>query len=212
MVAPEVMLDVVAVRIRKHWATSDGALYRNDGPHTCVCPSPKPRGYGRPGRFRHSGRCRFARPQRLQERIVAKPGGLARRRASNRRRNLERRRRELLRIRTADRNRVFTAHVQDLLDKRHHPVRTIAVEHLSRTAMMASAKGGARAPGQGVQQKSIFNRTMAEAASGETEAILMREAAKRGMPVVQVNPRDTNRTCSRCGPIDDESRKNPGAV
>ena len=107
---------------------------------------------------------------------------------------------------------MFTAHVQDLLDKRHHPVRTIAVEHLSRTAMMASAKGGARAPGQGVQQKSIFNRTMAEAASGETEAILMREAAKRGMPVVQVNPRDTNRTCSRCGPIDDESRKNPGAV
>ena len=116
VVIPETPLDIVGVTIRKHWATSDGATYYNDEPYACNCPPPKPSRDGRRGRFRHSGRSGLAQPQRLQKRIVTKVGGSAKRKASKRRRKLERRRRELLRMRTADRNRVFTAHAQDLLD------------------------------------------------------------------------------------------------
>ena len=207
VVSPETLLDIVGVRIRNHWATSDGAIYRNNGRHACDCPPPRPREDGRPGRFRHSGRCGLARPRHLQERIVKKYGGSARRRTSRRRLKLERRRRELLRMRTADRNRVFTAHAQDLLDRRQHPVRMVAVESVHRRGMMSTARGGTGAPGGNVREKREFNRRMAEAATGETMAILAREAEKRGIPVVEVNPRDSFRTCSKCGDISDGSRK-----
>ena len=208
LVMPETLLDIVGVKIRKHWATSDGVTYHNNGLYACNCPPQKPRRNGRRRGFRHSGRCGLARPQRLQVRIIAKPGGTARRRTSKRRRKLERRRRELLRIRTADRNRVFTAHAQDLLDKRYHPVRMVAVERMPRKAMMSTARGGTTAPGQNVRQKRQFNRKMAESATGETMRILAREAAKRGISVVEVNPRDSFRTCSKCGNVGEEPRKN----
>ena len=207
VVSPETLLDIVGVRIRNHWATSDGAIYRNNGRYACDCPPPRPREDGRPGRFRHSGRCGLARPRHLQERIVKKYGGSARRRVSRRRLKLERRRRELLRMRTADRNRVFTAHAQDLLDRRQHPVRMVAVESVHRRGMMSTARGGTGAPGGNVREKREFNRRLAEAATGETMAILAREAEKRGIPVVEVSPRDSFRTCSKCGDISDGSRK-----
>ena len=205
---PESLLDLVAVKVRREWTTSDGATYRNDGPHACKCPAPKLREDGLPGRFRHSGRCPNARPQQLQKRIARKLGGSHRRRASKRRRKLERLRRELLRMRTADRNRVFTAHAQDLLDNRKRPVRMVAVENLDRVAMMASARGGRGAPGQSVRRKTQFNRIVAEAATGETTALLVREAVKRNIPVVQVSPRDIYRICSRCGSLNNGPRKN----
>ena len=208
MVTPESLMDVVGVTIRNHWATSDGATYRNNGPYACYCPPPTPRDDGRAGRFRHSGSCGLARPRRLQERIVRKPGGSARRRASKRRMKLERQRRELLRMRTADRNRVFTAHAQDLIEHRHHPVRMVALERAHRRAMMSTARGGTGAPGGNVREKRDYNRRMAEAATGETMAILAREAEKRGIPVVEVVARDSFRTCSKCGKLNDGSRKN----
>ena len=148
-----------------------------------------------------------ARPQQLQARIVKKPGGSARRRVSKRRRKLERQRRELLRMRTADRDRVFTAHAQNFLDRRYNPVRMVAVEGLRRRNMMASAKGGVNAPGENVRQKAGLNRAMAEVASGSTVAILTREAAKRGIPVVPVDPKNSSRTCSKCGNLSKKSRK-----
>ena len=205
---PTALPEIVGVQVRKYWATSDGAVYHNDGPHRCNCPAPQPRVNGRPGRFRHSGRCGFARPRQLQERIIAKPGGTRRRRASKRRQRLERRRRELLRIQTADRNRVFTAHAQDMLDKRPDPVKMVAVERWDRRNMMATARGGTGARGQDVRLKSRFNRVMSEAATGVTMAILVREAGKRGIPVVQVNPRDSSLTCSNCGNVNEKPRKN----
>ena len=135
--SPNSVSDVVGVRVRKHWSTSEGVVYRNDGPHACSCRR-------QPfGSFRHVAKCSFARSRLLQRRIVAKLGGSARRRASKRRRKLERRRREVLRMRTADRDRVFTAHAQVLLKGRSRPVRMLAVESLSRRAMTASyGEGG----------------------------------------------------------------------
>ena len=208
-ITPEKLQDIVGVDVgvKKAWATSDGEIYQNNGPHSCQCPPPPLREGGRRGRFRHSSRCFFAHPQQLQARIVKKPGGSAHRRASNRRRKLERQRRELLRMRTADRDRVFTAHAQNLLDRRYNPVRMVAVEGLRRRDMMASAKGGASAPGQNVRQKAGLNRAMAEVASGSTIAILKREADKRGIPVVPVDPKNSSRTCSKCGTVSKKSRK-----
>ena len=111
-------------------------------------------------------------------------------------------------MRTADRNRLFTAHAQDLLDRRQHPVRMVAMERLDRRAMTAMARGGPGIPGRNVFRGSQFNREVAEAATGETMTILEREAAKRNVPVVQVTPRDISRICSRCGNLTDEPRKN----
>ena len=208
-IMPEKLQDIVGVDVgvKKAWATSDGETCQNDGLHACQCPPPPLREDGRRGRFRHQGRCAFARPQQLQARIVRKQGGSARRRASNRRRKLERQRRELLRMRTADRDRVFTTHAQNLLDRRYNPVRMVAVEGLRRRDMMASARGGVNAPGEKVRQKAGLNRAMAEVASGSTIAILTREAAKRGIPVVAVDPKNSSRTCSKCGTVSKKSRK-----
>ena len=206
---PEKLQDIVGVDVgvKKAWATSDGVFYQNEGPHACQCPPAPRRDDGRRGRFHHRERCAFARPRQLQERIIAKPGGSARRRASKRRRKLERQRRELLRMRTADRDRTFTAHAQDLLDKRYSPVRMVAVEGLRRRNMMATARGGAKAHGENVRQKAGLNRSMSEAATGVTVAILTREAAKRGIPVVTVDPKNSSRTCSKCGTVSKKSRK-----
>ena len=228
-VAPETLQDIVGidVGVKKAWATSDGVFYHSNGgktfseseivsfkkgPHACQCPPLPQREDGRRGRFRHQGRCAFARPKRLQDEIVAKPGGSARRetqkrRASKRRRKLERRRRELLRMRNADRDRIFTAHAQDLLDKRYNPVRMVAVEGLRRRNMMATARGGAKTHGENVRQKAGLNRSMSEAATGVTVAILTREANKRGIPIVTVDPKNSSRTCSKCGTVSKKSRK-----
>ena len=59
-------------------------------------------------------------------------------------------------------------------------MRMVAVKHLPSTAMMATARGGASAPGRNVRQKRAFNRKMAESATGETRSILAREAGKSG--------------------------------
>ena len=83
----------------------------------------------------------------------------------------------------------------------------VAVEGLRRRDMMASAKGGASAPGQNVRQKAGLNRAMAEVASGSTIAILKREADKRGIHVVPVDPKNSSRTCSKCGTVSKKSRK-----
>ncbi len=208
---PESLWDIVGVDVgvKKSWATSDGAFYdwKKESPHSCNCPAPSPQADGRRGRFRHQKRCRFARPQRLQARIIAKPGGSARRRASKRRKKLERQRRELLRMRAADRDRVFTANAQDLLDKRYSPVRMLAVETLRLKDMMATAKGGANAPGKKVRQKSGLNRSLADSAMRRGLAILGQEAAKRGIPVEGVNPVHSSNTCSKCGNVSSSSRK-----
>ena len=84
----------------------------------------------------------------------------------------------------------------------------VAVELVPHQAMLSTARGGTGAPGQNVRQKRESNRKMAKSATGETMRISAREAAKRGIPVVEVNRRDSFRTCSKCGNVREESRKN----
>ena len=172
----------VDVGIKQAWATSDGQTANHDGPHGCYCPRVPRRPGGRRGRFQHRQGCSYGRPKALQERAIAKPGGSTRlqRRVSKRRLKLER---------------------------QEPPVRMVAIEGLRRRDMMASARGGENAPGQGVKGKAGLNRALAEAASGSTVAILHREAAKRGVPVVAVDPAYSSRTCARCGHESKESRK-----
>ena len=210
-VSPESPDEVVGVDVgvMRAWATSDGQVFTHDGPRGCQCPrSPRRRG-GRRGRFQHRRHCVYGRPRVLQGKAIAKPGGSRRslRMLSKRRQKLERRRREILRIRSADRDRAFTAHAQALLDRTDPPVRMVAVEGLRRRDMMTSARGGVSASGEGVRRKAGLNRALAEVASGSTVAILHREAAKRGIPVVAVDPSYSSRTCARCGHESRENRK-----
>ena len=208
-VKPEKLQDIVGVDagVKKPWATSDGVFYENKSHHACQCPPPKRGEDGRRQRFRHRSRCHFARPRQLQTGIVKKVGGSSRRRTSRRRRKLERQRRELLRMRAADRDREFNDHARDLLDNRASPVRMVAVEGLKRRNMMSTARGGANAPGKNVRQKAGLNRAMSEAATGVTASILAQQCAKRGILFVEVDPRKTSQTCSKCGHVSSKSRK-----
>lgn len=110
-VSPQSPAEVVGVDVgvKRAWATSDGQVFRHDGPRGCHCPRPPTRPHGRRGRFHHRRRCDYGRPKALQAGTIAKPGGSRRslRRLSRRRQKLERQRREVLRIRSADRDRAF---------------------------------------------------------------------------------------------------------
>ena len=199
----------VDVGVMRAWSTSDGRVFRHDGPRGCQCPRAQGKTGGRHGRFQHRRHCDYGRPKALQAKAITKPGGSTRslRKVSKRRRKLERQRREMLRIRSADRDRAFTAHAQTLLDRTDPPIQMVAVEGLRRRDMMAAAKGGPAVHGQKVRQKAGLNRSLAEMASGSTVAILQREAAKRGIPVVAVDPAYSSRTCARCGHESRENRK-----
>ena len=200
---PQIPLDILGVDlgVKRTWVTSDGIAYRDHGPHACHCGHLLPREDGKRGGLRHKPGCAQAKPQQLEFRIVRKRGGSSRKphRVSKRRRKLERRRAELLRKRTADRNRVFTAHAQDILDRRVHPVRLIALPALRLAPMLTSGWGGSLTPNRNMAQKAESNRRLADAALGYTSNILIREATKRGIPVVKVDAADASRTCSRCG-------------
>ena len=193
--------DVMGFRLgtKDSLTTSDAGTYRNDGPHTCKCPRVLPRYPGRKLKDRHHPKCRFARPLRLQARITAKTGGSARRRTSKRRNRLERQRRELLRMRTEDRRRTLTHHIQRALDDRNAPVRLVALPNLNVRRMTQSPRGNPQNPGAGTARKTERNRLLAEASLSEFSNIIVKEAHKRGIKTVLVDARNTATACSACG-------------
>ncbi len=170
-----------------HWATSDGDEYH----HT------------EPERFKKA-------PRRLQTKAVHKRGGSSRPpgKVSKRRRKVENRRKELLRRRTAERDRFYHESAIDVLDRRLTPVQVVAIENLNHVGMRASAKGGDSAHGRNVKAKAGLNRSMSEAGLSRGQVILRQQAAKRGICVFGVQARNTSRTCSRCNETSNQSRKN----
>ena len=176
----------VDVGVAKHWVTSDGAVYHNREPE----------------RFKKA-------PRRLQTKAVHKRGGSSRPpgKVSKRRRKVENRRKELLRRRTAERDRFYHESAIDVLDHRLTPVKAVAIEALNHVGMRASAKGGDSAHGKNIKAKAGLNRSISEAGLSRGQVILRQQAAKRGINVLAVPPQNTSRTCSRCGETSKQSRK-----
>lgn len=83
----------------------------------------------------------------------------------------------------------------------------IAVEDLQVRNMSKSAKGTAEAPGRNVRAKSGLNKSILDQGWGEFRRQLEYKTAWNGGYFVAVPPKNTSRTCPRCGHISAENRK-----
>ena len=89
-----------------------------------------------------------------------------------------------------------------IVEKNH----VIALEDLALVRMAKSARGTAENPGVNVAQKSGLNRELQDAALGLLAVKICVKAESAGRRIWAVNPRNTSRTCSRCGHIDPGNR------
>ncbi|MFG3437253.1 RNA-guided endonuclease InsQ/TnpB family protein [Nonomuraea sp. NPDC047897] len=75
----------------------------------------------------------------------------------------------------------------------------IVHEDLRIANMTRSASGTIEAPGRNVAAKSGLNRSILDAGWGVFLTILAHKAESAGRELIAVDPRNTSRTCSRCG-------------
>lgn len=82
----------------------------------------------------------------------------------------------------------------------------IVVEDLKIKNMTRSASGTVDAPGTNVAQKSGLNRNILDAGWGVLLDLIWQKAEEAVVEVVEVNPRNTSRTCHACGHVTAENR------
>jgi putative transposase len=110
---------------------------------------------------------------------------------------------------TGERRRVAKAHLKlagarrDYHHKQAHLLAerytAVAVEDLTVTAMVASAKGTIDHPGRRVRQKAGLNRAILDAGWSQFVSVLAEKLEARGGILVRVDPNGTSQECSRCG-------------
>jgi len=119
-------------------------------------------------------------------------------RGSKRRRKVRQRLlREQRRVRNAR-----TTRLHDVANVIVRSASTVFVERLNLRNMTRSASGTLADQGVKVAQKRGLNRSMADAAPGRLIAMLRYKAERAGGEVIEVDPRNTSRTCSACGVVD----------
>ncbi|MEV4095921.1 RNA-guided endonuclease InsQ/TnpB family protein [Streptosporangium saharense] len=82
----------------------------------------------------------------------------------------------------------------------------IAHEDLRIANMTRSASGTVEASGRNVAQKAGLNRSILDAGWGVFLTILAHKAESAGRELIAVEPRNTSRTCARCGHCTAENR------
>lgn len=87
----------------------------------------------------------------------------------------------------------------------------IYVEALKIANMTKSAKGTQESPGTNVRAKSGLNRAILDQGWGELIRQLKYKSLYFGSKVVEINPKYTSQTCSRCGYVHKENRKSQSA-
>ncbi|MEU8108331.1 transposase [Nonomuraea muscovyensis] len=102
------------------------------------------------------------------------------------------------------RQRIDQAHKAALALVRDYDV--IVHEDLRITNMTRSASGTIDAPGRNVAQKAGLNRSILDAGWGVFLTILAHKAESAGRELIAVDPRNTSRTCSRCGHVAKDNR------
>ncbi|MBB6347436.1 RNA-guided endonuclease InsQ/TnpB family protein [Nonomuraea muscovyensis] len=102
------------------------------------------------------------------------------------------------------RQRLDSAHKAALALVRAYGV--IVHEDLRITNMTRAASGTIEFPGRNVAQKAGLNRSILDAGWGVFLTILSHKAESAGRELVAVDPRNTSRTCSRCGHCAKENR------
>jgi len=83
----------------------------------------------------------------------------------------------------------------------------IAIEALAVRNMTRSTAGNIDAPGTRVRAKSALNRRILDAAWTCLKKLICEKAERAARLIVEVDPKNTSRTCSRCGHVAAESRR-----
>ena len=104
----------------------------------------------------------------------------------------------------ADRLIDFLHNISTKIAKNHS---IIYVEDLKVSNMSASASGTKESPGKNVRQKSGLNRSILDQGWYGFFQMLSYKLEQRGGKLIKVDPRNTSRTCPRCGLVSAENRK-----
>ena len=104
----------------------------------------------------------------------------------------------------ADSRRDFLHKISTKIAKNHS---IIYVEDLKVSNMSASASGTKESPGKNVWQKSGLNRSILDQGWYGFFQMLSYKLEQRGGKLIKVDPRNTSRTCPRCGLVSAENRK-----
>ncbi|MEU8381821.1 transposase [Streptosporangium sp. NPDC048865] len=132
----------------------------------------------------------------------------ARRDLARKKRGSKRRRKAVARVAALHakvcRQRLDGAHKAALAFVRAYDV--IVHEDLRVASMTRSASGTIEAPGRNVAQKAGLNRSILDAGWGVFLTILSHKAESAGRELITVDPRNTSRTCARCGHCAAENR------
>ena len=83
----------------------------------------------------------------------------------------------------------------------------VVAEELKIRNMTKSAKGSLLNPGKNVKAKSGLNRSILSEGWGQFFKMLEYKQKKRGHIFLQINPKNTSRTCPKCGHISKDNRK-----
>ena len=141
-------------------------------------------------------------PDRQRERRLQKAVSRARRGSNGRRKKVQALARERERIRIQNRNRCHS--ITNALIREHGH---LALEALHIPNMVRSAGGTIENPGTNVAAKSGLNRSITEQTWGILRQQLRYKAAWAGRELVEVDPRNTSRTCSNCGVLAPDQRE-----
>ena len=121
-------------------------------------------------------------------------------------RNSRKTKRKIVRLHRyiADSRRDFLHKTSTKIAKNHS---VIYVEDLKVSNMSASASGTKESPGKNVRQKSGLNRSILDQGWYSFFRMLSYKLTQRGGKLIKVDPRNTSRTCPRCGLVSAENRK-----
>ena len=82
----------------------------------------------------------------------------------------------------------------------------VVAEELKIKNMTKSAKGSLLNPGKNVKAKSGLNRSILSEGWGKFFKMLEYKQKKRGHIFLQINPKNTSRTCPKCGHVSKDNR------
>ena len=139
-----------------------------------------------------------------QEKLAKLQRKLARQKKGSR--NSRKTKRKIARLHRyiADSRRDFLHKTSTKIAKNHS---IICVEDLKVSNMSASARGTKESPGKNVKQKSGLNRSILDQGWYGFFQMLSYKFEQRGGKLIKVDPRNTSRTCPRCGLASAENRK-----
>ena len=98
----------------------------------------------------------------------------------------------------------FLHKITDAISKNHA---IVVMEELKIANMSRSAKGTIENPGKNVHAKSGLNKAILDQGWHEFRRQLEYKMLRRGGKLIFVNPRNTSRTCSKCGHCEEDNRK-----